>query len=79
MPGWLLALGGGRAILAALAVVAALAAGAWLYTSGRSAERVDGLERTIRTMGERDAIDRDISRQPDGAAADRLRRDWSRD
>lgn len=79
MPAWLLAIGGGRTLLAAILVAVAVGVGAWLYFAGRDAARVDGLEATIETMGTRDEIDRDIARRPDGDAADRLRRGWSRD
>jgi hypothetical protein len=79
MPGWLAALGGGRLIAAALAVAAVIAAGAWLYLAGRDSARVDGLEGTVTAVGRRNDVDRAIDRLPDGAAADRLRRDWARD
>jgi hypothetical protein len=79
MPAWLIAGGGIRILLAALATGAVLAAGTWLYGAGGDAVRIDALEATILSVETRNDVDRAIDRLPDGAAADRLRRDWSRD
>ncbi len=79
MPAWLVAIGGARALLVAAAVSGVAGIGWWLYDAGRQAARVEGLETTIDIVRERDAIDLEVNRLPDGAAAERLRRDWSRD
>lgn len=79
MPAWLIALGGGRAVFGLLIAAAALGTGVWLYLAGRDAARIDGLEATVTSVERRNAVDRRIDRLPDGAAAERLRRDWARD
>lgn len=79
MPVWLITLGGGRALLVALIAAATIAAGGWLYVAGRDAARVAGLEKTMTSVETRNDVDRAIDRLPDGAAAERLRRDWARD
>lgn len=47
--------------------------------AGRQAERVDQMRRTLEAMEKRNAVERDTGRLPAGAAAERLRNDWSRD
>ncbi len=79
MPAWLLAVGGGRALLAAVIVLGLVLGGWWLHAAGRRAEQVDGLRSTVKSVVNRNDVDREIDRLPDGASADRLRRDWSRD
>ncbi len=68
-----------RTLLFLAAVLAALAVIFWSYAAGRDAVRVEGLQSTLNTLEARDAIDRNVARRPDGAAADRLLRDWARD
>jgi hypothetical protein len=67
--GWLMAAGAAMAAIGAVYLAGARAA--------RHAERSKGLEQAIERREVRDAVERDVARDP--GAADRLRRDWSRD
>lgn len=66
-----------------LTIVAVLGAGFSLFSvirkSGRSAERVDQLEKTLENVRTKNEIAKNVERLPSGAAADRLRDKWSRD
>jgi hypothetical protein len=60
----------------ALAIVVAVLK---IRKSGANAERVKNLESTIQAIREKEGVKREIDRLPDSAAADRLRKHWSRD
>jgi hypothetical protein len=69
------------------AIGAAILAGIWgvllilsrAKKAGRDEERAKGLVQREHNREKRDEVDRETIRQPDGAASDRLRSDWSRD
>lgn len=63
--------------LAIAAAVAAILLGA--RSAGKTAAKVEGLKRQLDSVKERADVEIDVIRQPDGAAADRLRAKWSRD
>lgn len=70
-----------RQILAGVAIAAALYA-MWgtIYTSGRKAEKVDGLVKQVKTIGKVHEIqDKNRATLRDGDAVGRLRESWSRD
>jgi len=61
------------------AIVAAAATIYWrIYDSGRSAERVAGAARDAAATKKRGTIDDQVSRMPDAAVRDQLRK-WVRD
>ncbi len=69
LQGWMVALAAGVAIVA----------GAYLagQRAAKDGAKADGMDAALRRREVRDAVDRDVSRDP--GAADRLRRGWSRD
>lgn len=69
LQGWMVALAAGAAV-----VVVAYLAGRRAAQDGAKA---DGMDAALRRREVRDAVDRDVSRDP--GAAERLRGGWSRD
>lgn len=47
--------------------------------AGKNAAKVEQLQATIKAVKVRNEIEDEIRRMPDGAAADELRKRWSRD
>jgi hypothetical protein len=46
---------------------------------GKQAERNKMLESTLKSVRKKEEVIREVERLPDGSAADRLRKQWSRD
>jgi hypothetical protein len=46
---------------------------------GKQAERNKTLESTLKSVRKKEEVIREVERLPDGSAADRLRKQWSRD
>jgi hypothetical protein len=67
------------AALVGASALAILVAVLKIRKSGRDAERVRNLEATIEAIKKKEGVAREIDRLPDGDAADRLRKHWSRD
>jgi uncharacterized low-complexity protein len=67
------------AALIGASLLAILVAALKIRKSGRDAERVKNLESTIEAMRKKEGVAREVNRLPDGDAADRLRKHWSRD
>ncbi|HEY4254507.1 MAG TPA: hypothetical protein VGM87_25115 [Roseomonas sp.] len=76
--GWFAGTRGGRILMAFGAAIGALG---WAWLAGRRAAEQraaqDALRGDIDNRRIRDAVDRDVARDPD--PGERLRRDWSRD
>jgi hypothetical protein len=68
-----------RALLLAGIAVGLLSIVWKIRRSGRDAERLKSAEATIKAIKKKDEVKNEIVRMPDGAAADRLRNEWSRD
>lgn len=68
-----------KMVLIAAALLGVLVAILKIRQSGKMAERAANLEATIEALRSKERIKNETERMPNGAAAGRLRDDWSRD